>query len=132
MIGEYFSKEINRISNLSASIPEGAFYTFVDFNGVKKALRKKGYTTSNDVSKALIAHPYHIAVISGDACILSEADFVARFSFVDYDSEKALEAYQNHPSASGEEEVFIRSYAPRIVEGINTLRRFIDDLSKES
>ncbi len=128
IIGEYFSKEINRIPNLSASIPKGAFYTFVDFNGVKEKLKKKGYTTSNDVSKALIDHPYHIAVISGDACMLEEDDFGARLSFVDYDGEKALEAYQSQPPASNEEEDFIMKYAPRIVEGLKTLRTFISDL----
>jgi len=78
MIGEYFSSEINRIPNLSASIPEDAFNTFVDFNGIKKGLVKKGYTTSNDISKALIAHPYHIAVIFGNACMLSEDDLGVR------------------------------------------------------
>ncbi len=130
IIGEYFSKEINRIPNLSASTPKGAFYTFVDFNGVKEKMKKKGYTTSNDVSKALIDHPYHIAVISGDACMLAEDDFGARFSFVDYDGEKALNAYQKQPPAKDEEETFIETYAPRIIDGLKTLKMFVEDLDE--
>mgnify|MGYP001290059427 CR=1 FL=1 len=55
-------------------------------------LRRKGVETSNELGKSLLAHPYHIAVMIGDAVMLRSNDSGARIAFVDYDGKKPLKA----------------------------------------
>jgi aspartate aminotransferase len=58
-------------------------------------------------------------------------NFSARIAFVDYDGKSAFEDYKAHsPLSEPEEERFVERNAPNMVRGVETLRRYIEDLNK--
>ncbi len=128
-MGTYLSKAFAEIEGLEVTMPEGGFYFFVNFNGIKDALRKKGVSDSNSLAHALLSHPYHFAAVTGDACLLDPDDYGARIAFVDYDGAAALEAWlASPPSGPDERARFVEKHAPRMVEGIATLKRWVKDM----
>ncbi len=133
LMGQYFSKEFNNISGISATTPHGGFYFYVDFNEHSEALRHAGAATSNDLARSLISHPYHIATVTGDAVMLRPDDYGARIAFVDYDGKAAFDNYkQNPPRGAGGAEEFIKQNAPQMVSGVNALRKYVESLQHES
>jgi len=106
---------------LRVTKPKGGFYFFVDFNDVKKNLKRKGVKTSNQLAEFLIGHPQHFAMVTGDACMLDPDNFGGRIAFVDYDGEKVLKKFKSRPPKKGEEGAFIRKNAPNIEKGIKAL-----------
>ena len=129
MMGLFFSERFNRIEGIQATTPKGAFYFYADFNQLTYLLKKKGVVSSNDLGRSLLAHPYHVATITGDAVMLSPDDYGARIAFVDYDGKKAFERYKADPPKSEADEVeFVRENAPRMIKGIESLKEYIEDL----
>jgi aspartate aminotransferase len=117
------------IDDLTASVPDGAFYFYLDFQQLEARLKKRGISDGNALGRALLEHPYHIAVVTGDALELPPDRFGARIAFVDYDGEKAYQQYLKTPPRSlHEEEDFFRKCAPRMADSVNALRKFIADL----
>ena len=126
IMGLYFSKELNSIPGLKATVPKGGFYFYADFNAIKDSLKSKGVMTSNDLGSTLLDHPYHVATITGDAVMISPDDFGARIAFVDYNGKETYERYRGEPpQTQEEEEEFVRCNAPKMVKGIASLRQFV-------
>lgn len=97
-----------------------------DFNELAKDLKRKGVSTSNELGRSLIAHPHHIATVTGDACMLKPDDFGARIAFVDYNGKQAYEAYRANPPKTHSEEIgFVNQNAPRMVNGIEALKDYV-------
>ena len=129
IMGTFMSEEFNKIDGIKATIPRGSFYFFADFNELSADLIRKGVKTSNELSDSLISHPYHIAAVTGDACLLKPDNFGARIAFVDYDGEAAFKKYtQNPPKTKADEITFINQNAPRMVSGIDALKSYVDYL----
>ncbi|MFV2016209.1 MAG: pyridoxal phosphate-dependent aminotransferase, partial [Candidatus Heimdallarchaeota archaeon] len=82
IMGTNLSREFDNIDGLHATKPAGGLYFFVDFNDLTPYLQKKGIPTSNDLALGLVKHPYHIATVTGDSCLLQPEDFGARIAFV--------------------------------------------------
>lgn len=101
----------------------------MDLNALKPALQKKGIHTANKLQNALISHPHHIATVSGDAIMMPQDNFLARIAFVDYDGARALDMYQESTPKTREDRLqFVQNAAPRMVNGIEALRRFVEKL----
>ncbi len=127
MMGQFMSKSFNSIDGINATTPQGAFYFFSDFNDLSDDLKRNGVKTSNELGKSLIAHPNHIATITGDACLLEPDNFGARIAFVDYDGKKAYEKYrQNVPKTKSDEIEFVKDNAPMMVQGIEALGAYVE------
>jgi aspartate aminotransferase len=117
------------LEGLTATVPNGGFYFYLDFQQLSHRLRKKGIADSNALGRALLAHPYHFAVVTGDALELPPDRFGARVAFVDYDGESAYRQYlKAPPSSPSEEEEFFRKYAPRMAKSVEALQRFLESL----
>ena len=58
IIGQKLSERFARIPGLKATRPMGGFYFLTDFNNYKEAMIKKGVSSANELSKALINHPH--------------------------------------------------------------------------
>jgi aspartate aminotransferase len=130
IVCRYASRRINKIGYLSATTPRATFYIYVNFNAYRREMMIRGITSSNELSNALLSHPYHLAVVAGEDIMLEDVDFGARFAIVDYDGAAAMAAYEeNRPTTEREREEFVETYAPRIVKGIDMLELFIDDLT---
>ncbi|RMG57128.1 MAG: pyridoxal phosphate-dependent aminotransferase, partial [Deltaproteobacteria bacterium] len=104
LMGRYLSEMVSEIPGLYVTKPEGGFYFYVDFNDMREELVLSGIYDSNALGKALLSHPYHVATVTGDACLLEPENFGARFAFVDYDGEKSLSDFQLFPPQTEEEE----------------------------
>ena len=78
-------------------------------------------------------HPYHTAIVGGDSLVLERTDFSARIAYVDYDGAKVYQKYLNNkPKSSAERLEFVKNSAPRIVAGIEMIKRFFDDVRNNS
>lgn len=129
IMGTYMSEGFNAIEGLRATNPRGAFYFFIDLNEISDQLRLSGVKDSNQLSKAMIDHPFHVAAVTGDACLLRKDDFGARIAFVDYDGKEAYDAYIDQQPRTGEEErLFVEERAPRMVSGIEAMKKFVKSI----
>lgn len=129
MMGTYFARAFSSIEGVRTTDPKGAFYFLMDMNDLKQDLQRNGVHTSNDLEKALLAHPNHVATVTGDAIMMPEDHFSARIAFVDYDGGDALRLYAEQPPVTEEErDRFVERAAPRMVEGVDMLRQFVEGL----
>ena len=132
IMGEYLYQQWDAIDGISATKPEGAFYFFVDFNSLSERLRKKGVNTSNKLAESLLSCPFHIAVVTGDACMLEPNDFGARVAFVDYDGKKTFDDYKkNTPQNNSEKLEFVRRNAPLMVRSVDSLKQWISYIKSD-
>ncbi len=126
IMGLTVSKEFTEIEGLQVTKPEGGFYFYIDFNSFKDNLKFCGVNNSNQLGKALISHPHHIATVTGDSLLLPPDNYGARIAFVDYNGQRAYEAYKNQrPSSSKEEIAFVKEFAPLMVEGAAAVSDFL-------
>ncbi|MCK4605068.1 MAG: pyridoxal phosphate-dependent aminotransferase [Deltaproteobacteria bacterium] len=131
MMGWYFSKEFNKSEGVVATKPKGGFYFYADFNQLREKLNKKGIMNSNELGQFLLSHPYHVAMVTGDTLMLSPDDYGARIAFVDYNGKEAFERYKANPPKSEYEEIeFVKNNAPLMINGIDSLKTFIEFLEK--
>jgi aspartate aminotransferase len=129
MMGGYFSRVFSSVEGISTTKPHGAFYFLADLNELKLLLEKKGIVSSNNLQKALLAHPWHVATVTGDAIMMPENNFSARIAFVDYDGSQAMKLYEkSRPRTYEECNHFVETAAPRMVQGVGTVKRFIESL----
>ncbi len=131
VMGEYFSEQFNGIDEIVATVPQGTFYFYADFNRLAQALKAKGVMTSNELAHSLMAHPHHVATITGDSLILRPNDYGARIAFVDYDGKAAFNNYLRNPPKTKEEEIaFVKENATRMIRGVRSLKAYIEDIKK--
>ncbi|MEE9151361.1 MAG: aminotransferase class I/II-fold pyridoxal phosphate-dependent enzyme [Thermoplasmata archaeon] len=131
ILGLFMSEEFNKIMGIRATTPHGGFYFFTDFNEISEDLIKNGVKTSNDLGRSLISHPFHIATVTGDACLLKPDDFGARIAFVDYDGKTSFGKFKQEPPKTKSDEIeFVKQNAPRMVRGNEALRRYVKYLKE--
>ncbi len=130
LIGQKLSERFANIPGIKTTRPNGGFYFLTDFNEFKENMLKKGINSANELGKALIAHPHHIAVVTGDALVVPPDNYSARIAFVDYDGPTAYEEYlSNPPVTEKDKEIFFTNHASRMLEGAEALEQFIGKLS---
>ena len=126
IMGRIISTSCNEISGLKATMPQGGFYFYLDFQELEDYFRKKGLKTSNQLGINLLDHPHHIATVTGDAIMLPPDTFGARIAFVDYDGEAAYKYYRKNPPKTEEDEMnFVRETAPRMLKGVQAIENFV-------
>ena len=82
-----------------------------------------------ELEHLLYDHPHHIAMVAGESLIMPPESLTFRVASVDYDGGKAMAAYVDDPPQNSEKErAFVEAVAPRLVLGVERLRRFIDSL----
>lgn len=129
----YMSRAFAMIEGVAATKPGGGFYFLADFNALTDRLGRAGISEANDLSAALLAHPYHVATLSGDAIMLPRDHFAARIACVDYNGAAALDLYRRErPMTSLDEVAFVNEAAPDMVAGVTAVRKFVGDLKKKS
>lgn len=117
------------IEELKVTRPDGGFYFYADFNNLKEELLASGVKSSNDLSKAMLSHPYHIATITGDALLLPADIFGARMAYVDYNGRQVYDAFTaEQPKTEAEETEFVKKHAPMMVTGAAAVADFVASL----
>lgn len=126
IMGTYLSEEWNSVDGINATKPKGAFYFFADFNQLKESLKKKGVHTSNKLAESLLSCPFHMATVTGDACMLEPDNYGARIAFVDYHGKKTFGDYKdNKPQNHSDELEFVKRSAPLMVRSTDSLREWV-------
>ena len=131
LIGDYTYHTLNEIEGVKTTKPEATFYLLADFNAFSKELQQSKITTSQKLSEALIIHPYHTAIVGGDSLVLERNDYRARIAFVDYNGEDLYHKYKNKkPKTHSEKLEFVKSYAPKVVAGLDMINTFFDNIKR--
>jgi len=58
IMGRIISTSCNKIPGLKATLPQGGFYFFLDFQALAEGFRQKGLKTSNQLGLELLDHPH--------------------------------------------------------------------------
>ena len=132
IMGIYLSEEFNNIDGIHATVPKGGFYFFVDFNDFKDDLKRQNVSNSNELGSSLISCPYHIATVTGDACLLKPEDYGARIAFVDYNGKKTFDDYKkNTPKTKSDQIEFIQKNAPMMAMSVDALKGWINYIKSD-
>jgi len=132
-MSEYTYQTLSSIEGVKTTKPDATFYLLADFNSFATELQKAKIYTSQKLSESLIVHPYHTAIVGGDSLVLERTDFSARIAYVDYDGEKVYQKYiENKPKSSSEKLEFVKNNAPKVVAGLEMIRKFFEDLKKNN
>jgi aspartate aminotransferase len=127
LIGQRLSERFAGIPGIKTTRPDGGFYFLTDFNEYKDKMVKNGISSANELSKALIDHPHHIAVVTGDSLVLPPDNYSARIAFVDYNGPAAYEDYLFNPPLTDENKAaFFVRHASRMLKGAEALEQFIE------
>lgn len=123
------ARRFAELDGVTTTTPEGSFYFFADFEGLRDRLARKGVKTGMELEHLLYDHPHHIAMVAGESLIMPPESLSFRVASVDYDGEKAMAAYQaDPPQTAHEERAFVEAEAPRLALGVERLRRWIASL----
>ena len=133
IMGDYTYKGLNSIEGVVTTKPEATFYLLANFNHYNDDFVSNKILTSQKFSESLMSHPYHTALVGGDSLVLERTDFRARIAFVDYDGGLALKNYRdNPPKTISDRQFFVEQNAPKIVNGIKMIEKFLIDMKKNS
>ena len=115
----YIGKKL-RQSGISVPQPQGAFYSYPNFDEQRSALNKLGVTTSTELAAYLGEH-YGLIALPGAAFGEDANSLTLRLSGCDYDGTTALKAYQDGTTL---DDTFVKTYAPRVVEALAAFDNF--------
>ena len=133
IMGEYTYQALSAIEGVKVTKPDATFYLLADFNVFAPDLQKAKIYTSQKLSESLMVHPYHTAIVGGDSLVLERTDFSARIAYVDYDGAKVYQNYlDSKPKSSAEKTEFVKKSAPKIVAGIEMIKRFFEDVRNDT
>ncbi|MFB5631064.1 MAG: pyridoxal phosphate-dependent aminotransferase [Nitrosopumilaceae archaeon] len=133
IMGQYTYAALNEIEGIQTTKPQSTFYLLADFNSYSADFQINKISTSLKFSQSLIVHPYHTAIVGGDSLVLERNDFSARIAFVDYDGTAAMKNYiSNPPKTESDRTEFVKNNAPRVIAGINMLKRYVEDLKNKT
>ena len=133
IMGDYTYHALNEIDGVKTTKPEATFYLLADFNSYSDSFFENNISTSQKFSESLIQHPYHTALVGGDSLVLERTDFSARIAFVDYDGNTAMKNYiKNTPKTSSDKAEFVKKNAPKIVDGLMMIQRYLKDIRSKA
>ena len=125
LAGRTMSSLLNGIPGVESTVPEGAFYLYVNFNEQKDLFSRVGLETCTDFCEDLL-HTDHTALLPGSALLLPKDDFSVRCSYVDFTGDKALAAWRNRrPEGAAAERAFVEEHFQHIVKGVQSITRYI-------
>ena len=125
-MGAYLSEQWNNIDGITTTKPKGAFYFYADFNQLEPDLKRKNVMTSNQLGQSLLSCPFHIAVVTGDSCMLEPDDFGDRIEFVHYAGKSTYDDYKNNkPKTPSDEIEFVKRNAPLMVKSTESLKEWV-------
>jgi len=129
LAGRAVQSRLAAIPGVTASKPGGAFYTYVDFNGLRDRLQAVGLKTCRDLCDDLMAVE-HTALLPGIALLLPDDDFSVRCSYVDYDGAQALRAWRHAPpTTDSEERAFVEAHFANMLRGGDNIARHLGELA---
>jgi len=128
VVGREAAARARTLPGAEISTPGGGFYFTLDLNAHRFELSGFGIENSAGLAEDLLAVE-HVAVLPGTVLLLPPDDLRFRVSYVDYDGEAALRAWHDAPPQSrAEKRAFFERHCPLVVEGINNIGRYLDQV----
>ena len=97
--------------------PQGGFYLMPEF------LNKK-FNSSSEMCESILKDT-GVALLPGSDFGFEQKRMLARLSFTDFDGQKFMNKIQNNQKIDNE---LINKYAPKIVEGVDNLRKWSESI----
>ncbi len=133
IMGDYTYQALNKIEGVKTTRPEATFYLLANFNAFSDYFLANKISNSQKFSESIMQHPYHTALVGGDSLVLERTDFSARIAFVDYDGERAMKNYVDNPPRTASDRIeFVKNNAPKIVDGIAMIQRYLNDIKSKT
>ncbi len=133
IMGDYAYQALNKIEGVKTTRPEATFYLLANFNAYSDYFLANKISNSQKFSESIMQHPYHTALVGGDSLVLERTDFSARIAFVDYDGQRAMKNYVDNPPRTASDRMkFVKDNAPKIVDGIAMIQRYLDDIKSKT
>jgi len=108
-ISQYCTEKLSQVG-LKVHSAQGGFYLFPDFSNFKDKLAKRGISTSEQLTTALM-NDVGVALLPGSAFGMNEKSLTTRLAFVDFDGEQINDstnrAHQYDKVESGIEQLCI-------------------------
>lgn len=128
LAGRLISKKLGAYDGIGSTTPRGAFYLYVDFNEQAEQFKRLDLPSCADFCENLL-EVEHAALLPGDALLLPADNYSVRCSYVDYDGEKALEAWRENPPQSESDEMrFAHNHFSIMLDGVSNIGRYIGEI----
>lgn len=109
----------------SVPSPQGAFYLFPDFSGLREKLRARKVRNSAQLCERLL-NETGVAVLPGSDFGRGPEELSARLAYVDFDGAKALAAAREVAPDKPLEEPFLREVAPNVTTAIDKMAEWLN------
>lgn len=124
-IGNYVHQSLAEM-NIESPKPQGGFYLFIDFKYYRHKLFKHGIKTSKMLCDTLLDQT-GIALLPGSVFFRAPSELTARLAYVDFDGQQVLNV-ENTLDQSVSDEEYVQLIAPKMIEGLNVLRTWLNNL----
>jgi aspartate aminotransferase len=118
-LGLYIHKKLGR-AGITAPKPEGAFYLFCNFKKHAAKLKKRGISTSQELTKKLLEDT-GVALLPGSVFGRPDDELTARLAYVDFDGAKVLAAVEVLPPHKTPGDDFLNTNCSHIIEAIDLI-----------
>lgn len=107
-------------ANIKVPLPAGGFYLFPSFSYHTEALAQRSVTNSEALCEYLLKKT-GVATLPASAFGCHSSGLSLRMAYVDFDGEKAMNNYHRLTSGEMDEQTYLNTYCPNVVEGIDRL-----------
>lgn len=118
-LGLYIHKKLGN-AGITAPKPEGAFYLFCNFKKHTAKLKKRGISTSQELTKRLLEDT-GVALLPGSVFGRPDEELTTRLAYVDFDGAKVLAAVEILPPHKTPGDDFLNTNCSHIIEGIDLI-----------
>ncbi len=106
--------------------PGGGFYVFADFHPLADRLHARGFKTSQDLCRRLLADT-GVAILPGRAFARAEEELTARLAYVDFDGARALAAGETIPIDEPLPDDFLEQYCYNVVRAMRLIADWVHE-----
>ncbi|XP_064643862.1 aspartate aminotransferase-like [Lineus longissimus] len=105
--------------------PGGAYYMFPDFEVIRPALNKRGLTTGEEMTAAMLEEASVALMAGGPAFIRPLEELTVRLCFVNFDGAEALRVSRNLGLEKELNDEFLKLYCTQLYDGIKALSSWV-------
>ena len=122
VISEHVYNELTK-TGIKIVKPQGGFYMICDFSNV--VFKNNEISGGSSLCNKILSDT-GFAMLPGVNFGFDEELLLSRIAFVDFDGEKALDNFDKIKNS----EQFLKDYCPKIINGIKSLKNWIDNIKK--
>ncbi len=122
-LGNWCAERLNA-AGANVPLPQGAFYLFPEFSGLREKLRARKIRNSAQLCERLL-NETGVAVLPGVDFGRAPEELSARLAYVDFDGARALAAAREIAPDKGLDEAFLREIAPNVTTAMERMAQWL-------